>query len=550
MNRKIKAYILLFIIIGQLFVPIQGFSLSGGNKAPEFESFQPFGMDNMVDPATGDFSYNIPLMNVGFHGINLFYQAGITMDQEATMVGLGWNINSGMIDRNVRGIPDDFNGDEVIKEKNMKPNVTFGFAPGVAAELFGCEPEAVVDFDLKFGVSYNTYNGIGFQYSLGPSFDLKLKNGGTMTAGFGIDASTDGGISMKPSLTYKSKEDEETKKSDFVASMGGSINSKGGLSSISLGTNKKLNEKGKIQSDELSHAISFSKPSYIQDVEFPMTTKSYTLNTKVGGELFGFHGGVKANGYYNKQTLATKKMAVKAFGMMYHEKCPDDGLQDFHRNGDIPQSEKVPNLAVPTLDFDVFSVSGPGLSGTLQLNRGDMGLVYDRAGTNTSVPINLGLEAGAGNLVHVGIDLSTNIYKDEVKKWTNDNDFNLPFSFKSIENNQYNFEKAILNKVDDAVIEIPNSNDFFSMMKNSELIRPNVKHMGAINSKVDGTVKSDADQSNNYNFSGRTGKKNSRIKRANNVSYKSFAEAKNYGFSKYLKCDSIYGEVISYLPMK
>lgn len=532
---RIKAYCLLLIMLCNILAPIPGWALSGGNKAPEFESYTPFTLDNMVDPATGDFSYNIPLMNIGFHGINLAYQAGITMDQEATMVGLGWNINSGMIDRNVRGIPDDFNGDEVVKEKNMKPNVTFGFGPGVAAELFGCESEAVVDFDLKFGVSYNTYNGFGFEYSLGPSFDIKMKNDNKLTAGVGITGSTDGGITLNPSLSYKSKYDEKEKKHNSITTLGGSINSKSGLSSLSLGTSTKLFEKTRLKSvDNLSKAVSFSKPSYIQDVEFPMSTKSYSLKATVGGELFGLHGGVAANGYYNKQSLATKKMAIKAFGMMYHEECPDDGLQDFHRNGDIPQSEKVPNLAVPTLDFDVYSLSGPGMSGTLQLNRGDLGLVYDRTGTNTSVPINLGVEAGAGNLVHLGIDLGTNILKDEVKKWTNDNDFNLPFSFKSSENNQHKYEKAFLNKVDDEVIEIPNSNDFFSMIKNKELIRPNVKHMGAINSKVDGTVTSDTDQTNNYNFSGKSGKRNTRLKRSNNVTYKTYKEAKLYGFSKYL----------------
>ena len=55
LKHRNKAIVLIWIMIIQLFAPVSGYSLSGGNKAPEFESFQPFGLDNMVDPATGDF---------------------------------------------------------------------------------------------------------------------------------------------------------------------------------------------------------------------------------------------------------------------------------------------------------------------------------------------------------------------------------------------------------------------------------------------------------------------------------------------------------------
>ena len=64
----------------------------------------------MVDLSSGDMSYNIPLMDVGGYPLNLAYTAGVGMDQEASWVGLGWNLSVGQINRNVRGLPDDFNG--------------------------------------------------------------------------------------------------------------------------------------------------------------------------------------------------------------------------------------------------------------------------------------------------------------------------------------------------------------------------------------------------------------------------------------------------------
>lgn len=46
------------------FSPTASFALAGGPGQPELEGFSPIGMDNMVDLFTGDFSYNLPLLNV------------------------------------------------------------------------------------------------------------------------------------------------------------------------------------------------------------------------------------------------------------------------------------------------------------------------------------------------------------------------------------------------------------------------------------------------------------------------------------------------------
>ena len=43
------------------------------------------------------------------------------------------------INRGTRGLPDDFNGDEIVKEVNMKPNRTYGINGGVSGEIFGLD---------------------------------------------------------------------------------------------------------------------------------------------------------------------------------------------------------------------------------------------------------------------------------------------------------------------------------------------------------------------------------------------------------------------------
>jgi len=126
----LKFFSWFFIVIMLVSVfPTNAYALTGGPSQPEVQSFSPIGVSDMIDPATGDFSYNIPLLEVGGYPINLTYNAGITMDQESSIVGLGWNINPGVINRSVSGLPDDFRGDngvegpdEIKSEFNIRPN--------------------------------------------------------------------------------------------------------------------------------------------------------------------------------------------------------------------------------------------------------------------------------------------------------------------------------------------------------------------------------------------------------------------------------------------
>ena len=117
---KIVACYLAMMIFLEITQPIAAYALTEGPSQPEFNSFTPIGTSDMVDLASGDFNYNIPIMDVGGYPINLAYNSGVTMDQEASWVGLGWNLNIGQINRNVRGLPDDFKGDAVINENNLK----------------------------------------------------------------------------------------------------------------------------------------------------------------------------------------------------------------------------------------------------------------------------------------------------------------------------------------------------------------------------------------------------------------------------------------------
>ena len=135
--HKQSSLLLAILIFLEVAYPTGAYALTGGPSQPEVQSFEPIGTSDMVDMFSGDFNYNLPLMDVEGYPINIAYHSGINTDQEASWVGLGWNINPGVINRNMRGIPDDFSGENVTKEFNMKPNKTWGVAANVGIELFG-----------------------------------------------------------------------------------------------------------------------------------------------------------------------------------------------------------------------------------------------------------------------------------------------------------------------------------------------------------------------------------------------------------------------------
>lgn len=87
------------------------YALQGGPSQPDYVQFEPSGMQDMVNLLNGDFSYQIPLSDVpspyGNYPLSISYHAGISPQQEASWVGLGWSLNPGAINRDVRGVPDD-----------------------------------------------------------------------------------------------------------------------------------------------------------------------------------------------------------------------------------------------------------------------------------------------------------------------------------------------------------------------------------------------------------------------------------------------------------
>lgn len=403
-------------------------SLPGGPDQPEVQSFSPVGTDNMVDPFTGDFSYNIPLMDVDGYPINMAYSAGVTMDQEASWVGLGWNLNPGVINRHLRGLPDDFSGDQVVKEFNMKKNWTVGVNVGASIETIAIE---ALGLSASLGINYNNYNGFGAEIMVAPSFSISGNSGANMGASLGISANSQSGATVSPnlSLSQSTKQKDGTSTSKGI-NIGTSVNSRSGLGNLTMGytrgVSSQQNKKSKPKEttsrgvgQSASSSFNVGMTTHTPKITMPLNSYSFSGRFKLGPDVVGFDGTVDIGGYFSSQWLKEKIKAESAYGYMNLQYGQGNSLAmlDYNRENDGSYTKLTPALPVPSLTYDIYSVSGHGVSGSYRAYRADIGHVFDPKMANNSVSNSVGGEVGAGATFKAGVDFSGTNTSSKTNPW-------------------------------------------------------------------------------------------------------------------------------------
>jgi len=460
-QRIFCIYLALTIFFDGIY-PTAALALTGGPSQPEMQAFTPVGTSDMVDAFSGDFKYNIPLLDVGGYPINLSYSAGQGMDAEASWVGLGWSLNPGEINRNMRGIPDDFKADKIEKSFNVKPNLTYGIDGGASIEF------AEIDFlslSVSAGFSFNNYNGVGFTMGANPAISAGNPNKGSMTFGLGLSASSESGVGIQPSLSFsKNNDNKEGDDSKFNASVGLSYNSRGGVQQLTISASyQKGTFKDESRTDRNGETvttqtfegnghhlnggtgISFNNPTFCPPSGKNYLNLSLSIQAKLGGSVFYNNPECFLTGSFSGQFLAKKHQDNESYGYMYLQESNNDknAMLDFNREKDGAVGPHTPNLPLAYQTYDVFSVNGQGIGGTYRPFRSDIGVVYDKSSGNLSGSqgSDLGLEIGLGNVVKVGVNVSVNTSVSQNGKWKNSNSADNQLYFrKQDENNNPLYE--------------------------------------------------------------------------------------------------------------
>jgi hypothetical protein len=435
---KINAWILLVTFGIQIIQPLTVFALTGGPSQPEVQSFTPVGVSDMVDLFSGDFKYNIPLLDVDGYPVNLAYTGGISMDQEASWVGLGWNINCGVINRNMRGVPDDFNGDPIKKSFNMKPNETYSANVSVSPEFFG-EDKLKLGKSANVGLSlianYNNY--IGFNVTQGVSANVSLSGSHStfLTAGLSLSNSKLDGLSVSPSLSFgvNSKKESKSNETTIGVKIGSSYNSRAGLTNLSVSSSirretKKVDDKGKksngFSEAGVSSSFDLGPVQFSPNMEMPRETRSVSGKFAFGIPFFGIFASLSIGGGYSIDKLIRRYDSKPSFGVLYASKGQKNwnAVLDFNREKDLPYTPGGKSIGFAASTPDVFSVAGHGVGGSYKLVRNDLGYYYDPYAYTNSSSSSVGIELGYQALnTHGGGNIALTKVNSKTGCWINGN---------------------------------------------------------------------------------------------------------------------------------
>lgn len=388
-SHKVIAFFLALNIMQSVLPYNLLYASNNGPSAPEAQGFESVNATDMVNLATGDMSYVLPLMDVGGLPISLSYHGGVPLDLESTWTGLGWNLNTGAINRGLNAAPDDWNGgtsidfiryeeSETIYNVNVGIGITSAFDVGVGAS-WGSNKSLSGSVFASIGVkSMSGESGLGASasidtngnYSLGVSAGTGKDGGASFGGGVGVSGNVGGGspnVSVGAGLRSSN---------GLTVGLGTSLTS-GGISA-SLGYNN-----GKGGSKTVSGAGSLSMGSFSQG-DWEIDSKGWYIPIQIKLITFGFG---KQKVTYN----LSKGYKKIGYGSLYSNNVvenstntgdlqPFSDYQNRYRNGDaydqalpVPEREFVGDydserekLNFTFVGYDSYDVNASGISGIMQ----------------------------------------------------------------------------------------------------------------------------------------------------------------------------------------
>ncbi len=471
MNKIRKGYIYKVISVYlslSIMLPGTTFStygLTSGPSQPEFNSFTPISTSDMVNLSSGDFNYNIPLMDVGGYPINIAYDSGITMDQEASWVGLGWNLNIGQINRQVRGLPDDFNGDEMIYENKMKDNITYGTNVHVQPAIFGSD--FPVNVGIGLGVEWNNYEGISFHPSAGVTYSMS----DNVSVGLNVSSSTAGGANVSPSVSLSTKKKYyDDIFTTYSANVGVTMNSRQGLSSLNISGSKgfgkyKLDKNNNLtelvsggNSTSTGSSISFIDNTFTPSKRVAQKNQNISFSAGFGVSFWGAETDVRITGYGSKQGMESseKYKEEKAYGYEFTEQN-NDGILDFNREKDRSVNKNTTMLPITNYTYDIYSIQGQGIGGMFRPFRSQVSHVYDKKITDKGNGGSIGVEIAPGAYFHGGIDIKINKSTSYTGLWDTNNFAKTIFDESKNESEKLDYEKVYFRTIGELDVDPENA---------------------------------------------------------------------------------------------
>ncbi len=384
--------LMLTIMLAEMLVPLKSLALTSGPTQPEFQGFTPLATTSLVDPFSGDFSYNIPLVEIDGYPLNLVYRATSNIEEEGSWVGYGWNINVGTLNRMVRGLPDDMNGEEIKSFQNIAEREvnSFGvsFEPSISFNVGvsdGIGLTAGVQSSLGFTRDDDSYTGVAVGVSVGGGVFAGVQ-AGPFNAGASAGVTLSANTSTGGSITTYSGFNGGASYGDYISiGFGKSVNR-------TFNTISGWGQPNTVGSLNISSITREIQKNFINSVsnEVPQITVPYmyassgrAFRLDLGVEIGLLEGvgldmgiGITASENYAR-TRYNDKNIHKGYGYMYSENATPTDMVDFTRDNDGGINKDMPFMPPAMKTFDVFSSTAHGATNVFRADRNDFGIVRD-----------------------------------------------------------------------------------------------------------------------------------------------------------------------------
>lgn len=391
---RTTALFLILTILLPLSSPYQNlWANNNGPNAPEAASFEPVDATDMVNLSSGDVSYVMPLLDMDGFPVTLSYHSGIPMDLESSWVGLGWNINTGAINRSLVGIPDDWKGGKSIdfihfSETMVKYTINVGVGISQVTDVgvgisWGSNKGIVGSVYASAGVKLGSFQAGGssfidtegnYSVGIGVGIGLGKEGGGSAGVGTSVSGNIQGGdVSFGVGLNVGTKNAQASLGFNFSSS--GTSNSfgiSGGNSQGSGSDRKGVGGGGSINSGSYSEgdvevtSDGFYIPIQIKIFTFGFGKQEVTYSLKKGFDKLGY--GILYNGA-DGSTMTDNPVPGGFrdhqnrynYGDMYEQPLPQYEV-DF--TGDHRATSKKNNFIHAS--YDDYQVNASGISGAIK----------------------------------------------------------------------------------------------------------------------------------------------------------------------------------------
>ena len=546
--KKQFATLALISIVNEIVLPTVASANNGGEVNAEYSTGGGVGND-LVNMYNGAFNYKVDLLTVPGAGvsfpINISYNsADVNMLSVPTSVGLGWSLNIPQITRQVKAIPDDFNGDLITYDYDRKPvwDMQYDITPERSTEYFGFEanfldkPGGGNKWQLMTPLQVGLNSQAGFYFTFGAKspkkgvFSNVLTNSSGVSSGVGVDGQVTivydsrYGLTFSPKFTpsfgTETRERKDTYHYDAGLELSGSI--RRGFDGFNIGA-PLLN-------------FSFGN-SGVPMVDVPMITETKKFNVKLGFSILGGatkFGKFKSSapkgfykGSYTVTKIKDKHITRPAIGLLYDQGPQKNKtyIKDFIKN-EFEVNEETPFLPASQVGKDIFVQSG-GYGGVFTVDDPDFSLWSKTKQQSETDKRVYSFEVGFGASAYEGgFDYNKYTGKSESGPWISDN---LSSYYPAIANSLITRKKL-------KASEITTKNDFYTEWKGDEPLAPVTMLRGAYGGSRTGFKLTDEFVLNADNIKRRRDTDED-LKLSTNVSALENADNKKLKYVQYLTTD-------------